>query len=238
MTEPVLTNLALRGSGSSNRFGTDEAGNPQSVKQLTYYLTPIEMGMGYVDGIVVTYEDMETGQSASLTAQRLGVKITEATEEAGSGVSVGKLILLGIAGLFLLIVAWFVWRYFKVRQEEQQDEEIVESASDRAKRELSELLRQSGADPQVQFGELDYLFRHYLSERLNLATSADYKTLIELWPNDQLDEDLKQKIARFYEQSELSKFAGEPITEAQFHLFADTVELVINHLESSSDKGE
>ena len=39
ISTPVLTNLTLRGSGSSNRFFTDEQGKPHSLKRISYYLT-------------------------------------------------------------------------------------------------------------------------------------------------------------------------------------------------------
>lgn len=75
--DPDVTNLLIRGSGSSNKVTSNSEGKEISTKEIIYYFKPIEMGMGYINGITIRYEDTYTDKQESLIASRISVKIID-----------------------------------------------------------------------------------------------------------------------------------------------------------------
>ena len=57
IVEPAVTNLVTRGSGSSNKVRTSANGELISIKEITFYFRPLEMGMAYIDGVIIRYND-------------------------------------------------------------------------------------------------------------------------------------------------------------------------------------
>jgi len=227
ISTPVLTNLTLRGSGSANRFYTDDQGKPHSLKRISYYLTPIDMGMAYIDGITVQYEDKNTQQKESLSAQRLGVKIIEGVPEPGAGVSMEKVLLIILLLLFLSITAYSLWKYFKIRQQEQEEAEPERSLEDKFLEELGDLKKENGNGITDGFHTLMHIVRRYFSEKFDLNPAAGFNEINVILEEKNVSADLLQKLERLYQQGELSQFAGESISDSDFHLFTDTVELLL-----------
>lgn len=227
VSTPVLSNLTLRGSGSSNRFFTDAQGRPHSVKRISYYLTPVEMGMAYIDGITVQYEDTKTQQKESLSAQRLGVKIIEPVPEPGGGVAAETVIITILLLVFLAVIAYSLWKYFKIRRVEQETAEAEMSLEDTFLEELSALKKENGSDTENSFHRLMHLARRYFSEKFGLNPAAGFDEIKAALSEKETPDDLLPKLERLYRQGELSQFAGERISDGDFHLFIDTVELLL-----------
>ncbi len=225
--EPVLSNLKLRGSGSSNRFYVDDQGQPRSVKRITYYFTPQGMGMAYIDGVSVQYTAAGSEQTETLFAQRLGVKITERISEPGEGIPTGTIVIIVLALVFVGVVGFFIFKYFRIRnaQQEAQEEEI--SAEAKCLEEIEAITRSDEQDLNAKFIRLSRTLEKYLTEKRNLAPGSNYELVKADLESVGFKPDLLEKLERFYRQSELSKFAGEPISESDFHLFADTAELTV-----------
>lgn len=233
--EPVLSNLKLRGSGSSNRFYVDEQGHPRSVKRITYYFTPQGLGMAYIDGVSVQYTASGSDQPETLFAQRLGVKITERVAEPGEGLPAGTLILIVVALLFVGIVIFFVLKYFKIRKAEQETPEEQLSPETLCLQDIEHILRSDQGDFNDKFIRLSRTLERFLSEKRNLAPGSGYELVKKDLESIGFKKDLLEKLERFYRQSELSKFAGEPISESDFHLFADTAELTVKAFETPEE---
>lgn len=227
VSTPVLSNLTLRGSGSSNRFFTDAQGRPHSVKRISYYLTPVEMGMAYIDGITVQYEDTKTQQKESLSAQRLGVKIIEPVPEPGGGVAAETVIITILLLVFLAVIAYSLWKYFKIRRVEQETAEAEMSLEDTFLEELSALKKENGSDTENSFHRLMHLARRYFSEKFGLNPAAGFDEIKAALSEKETPDDLLPKLELLYRQGELSQFAGERISDGDFHLFIDTVELLL-----------
>ncbi len=230
ITEPVVSNLKLRGSGSSNRFYTDKEGNPRSVKRITYYFTPLAIGMAYIDGITIQYEDQLTNQKESLQAQRIGVKIVDAVPEADSTSDYVKRFLLGLIALFILIVIFFVFRYFRVRRQEQKDEQAMPTLEDKYLQKLRTDLDLNRDDSGEALAKLTRNFNHYLRDRFELPPGASsFDEIGRVCRQQGLPDDLLQKLEKLYQRAELSKFAGEAISASENQLYFDTIELVLKH---------
>jgi len=230
VSEPALTNLKLRGSGSTNRFYTDDQGRPLSLKRITYYFTPLDMGMGYIDGVSVRYQDINTEQLETLFAQRLGVKIIEPERESGATRYGGQLLLLGIVLAFLIVFGYFLRKYFKIRKQEQHNIEIELTIEEQFEQDLKNLIKQKTGDTRADFGSLMQLLKQYLSRKYGLDTGHSFEQAKTALKQKNIQGDVLEKLNQIYKQSELSKFAGENISESEFHLYADTVELLFDKL--------
>ncbi len=233
--EPALTNLKLRGSGSSNRFYVDEQGQPRSVKRITYYFIPQGLGMAYIDGVSVQYTTAGKEQPETLFAQRLGVKITERVAEPGEGMPVGTVIIIVLMLAFIGMVGFFVFKYFKIRKIQQETSEEKIPLETEYLQEMEAITRSDENDFNAKFSRLSRVLEKYLSEKRNLAPGSGYDRVKADLESAGLNKDLLGKLERFYRQSELSKFAGEPISESDFHLFADTAELIVKAFETQEN---
>ena len=77
MAEPVLSNLEITGTASTNR-----ASGAQSVKSVSYTLKPKALGMAYIEPVTVKYNDVSAG-SSQLRTQRLSVEVVAPLPEPG-----------------------------------------------------------------------------------------------------------------------------------------------------------
>ncbi len=238
--EPVVTNLKLRGSGSSNRFYTDEDGQPYSIKRITYYFLPKEMGMAYIDGVTVKYQDNLTNEKNILPAQRLGAEITEPLPEESPGIAPANIVIFILAGLFVVILIFFLWRYFQQRKAEKARElEKPLSPEQKYLDRMKDTIDPESESTRKNFEILSKLLQRYLTEKYQLQDSAlNYDVIREKLEQDGIDKALLEKLKLFYDRSELSKYAGEEITVNEFHLFYDTVELLLKRLKENRDENQ
>jgi hypothetical protein len=230
--DPVVSNLKLRGSGSSNKYFIDNSGQPKSVKQVTYYFKPVEMGMAYIDGVTIQYEDNLTGQSETLSAQRLGVKITEPLPDPNAGMDFGLVIILTLAIIFVLVVIYFLFRYIrqrKINAEEMESQPLT--LEEKYLQLLNESVELSSDKRNETLNSIAKLLNSYFSEKFNLPGTPDFIQVKGELQKLDISEELIEKIEKLYERDNLSKFAREQISENELHLFYDTVEQVIRKLE-------
>ena len=239
ISEPQVVNLIMRGSGSSNRVSTDQAGNPVSIKRITYYFRPLEMGMAYIEAVTIRYEDTAAQLRESLLSGRLGIKIVEPLAEPGKK---GKTVLFW-AGLVvvavLLSLLYFYYRTYLRKQREaarlavQKNETIEE----RYRRVLKETIHFTSGNLKENLVDLSRLITAYFSERydfpaMNLSTENLLRVLRE-----KLSDDGYARMQDFYQRADMIKFAGDLLTETEFHRLFDIVELVLeNQKEFFADK--
>lgn len=230
ISDPVLTNLKLRGSGSSNRFYIDKNKQPHSLKKITFYFTPLEMGMAYVDGITIKYEDTVTRQTGRLISQRLPVKIVEPVSRPGQGINWGKTLIIALIILFLLTVIFSLYRYFLQKKKQETEEEPQLTIEEEFLKELKESIRLSEDIPEKNFNGLQHLLDRYLKKKFGLPSGTDFPEIKTVLQAAGLKEEFLAKLEQVFRKAELVKFAGEPVSETDLHLFIDTVELILTEM--------
>jgi hypothetical protein len=227
--EPQVTNLIMRGSGSSNRVSTDLNGNPVSVKRVTYYFKPLEMGMAYVEGIVIRYEDAVQLRQESLISGRIGIKIIEPLPEPGDhrlGTAAG---LLLVSTVVICAAVYFFYRYRRRVREEavRAAQQVQESVEVRYLRILKETIHFTSTNFKDSLADLSRLLTGYFSERYNFpAMNLSTENLLQVL-RSKMSDDLFRRAADFYNRADMVKFAGEMISESEFHSLFDTVELIL-----------
>lgn len=231
--EPVINNLALRGSGSSNRITTSKNGKPLSIKRITYYLKPLSIGMAYIDGLSVQYKENSTAKSETLFAQRIGVKIIDPVATDKDAFMPGTILLWVLLIGFLAALAFFIFRYMqrRPRQEEEAPQQSVEEKYLELQRETIHIA--NGATKE-NISDLSKLLSGYISEKFAITEKVDLAVIKEKLTHLKIEEEMIQKINQMYDKAELARFAGEEIDIADMHMFFDTIE----HILSKIDKDE
>ncbi len=238
ISDPVLTNLKLRGSGSSNRFYLDSQNRPHSVKKITFYFTPLEMGMAYIDGITIKYEDTVTGQTGRLISERLPVKILEPVNPPNKRLDLGKLLVIGLILLFVFVILFSLARYFQKRKEPTDQESETLTPEETYLKAMKEILRQSNTLPEKKFQELQQLFNRYLKERFGIPVGSEFHEIKIVLQAKGLNDDLLAKLDDFFKRGELVKFAGEPLSESELQIFSDTLELILGDMNKRNNSDQ
>jgi len=230
--EPTVTNLATRGSGSSNKVRTTSGSSLISVKEITFYFRPLEIGMAYIDGVTIKYSDQLKEKDESLISSRIGVKIVEPLPEPSdngwvANVSLGLLLVL-VVGL----VIYFYFRYKKKNKElaEKELNEVHETVEEKYLRLLKETIHINTDNVKDSLNDLTHLLNGYLSERYHLPVSnISVNDLLDALKEKELSEETLSRIDDYYSKANLVKFAGEAVEDSEFHRLYDTVELLLEN---------
>ena len=234
--EPSVSNLTTRGSGSSNKVRTSADGQLTSVKEITFYFRPLEMGMAYIDGVIIRYHDTSKEKAESLISSRIGVKIIDPLPEPSANGN-----LSGIIGavflLFILIAAVLFYLRYKRNQQEALEKartERIETIEEKYLRILKETIHFNTDNIKDSLGDLTHLLNGYFSERYHMpAQSMADHDLIRALNEKKISNDILEKTEDFYKKASLVKFAAESVSEADYHRLYDSVELILTNQKSS-----
>jgi hypothetical protein len=235
--EPTATNLATRGSGSSNKVQTDADGNLISVKEISFYFRPLEIGMAYIDGVTIRYTDQMKENEESLISSRIGAKIVEPLPEPSdnnmmSNVFFGILILVAVGGALYLFINY---RKKKREAEQQALSEISETVEEKYLRLLKETIHVNTDNVKDSLNDLTHLLNGYISEKYNFQVSnLSVENLVEALNDKEVSEESLSRIKDYYSKANLVKFAGESVEDSEYHRLYDTVELVLDHQKSQA----
>lgn len=234
ISEPVVTNLKLRGSGSSNLFFTDSLGNPRSIKRINYYFLPLSIGMAYIDGVTIQYEDKQLNQKEMLSARRLAAKIIDPLPENNDGMDFAILIGLIFILLFAVILVYYLIRYIQRRKmSAAMSAEENLTLEERYEQMLKSNVDLNGEHRRDSLNSLAKLFSSYCVEKFKLQESPSLDVMISRLEDEKIRAELLEKLRDLYRRNELSKFAGEDISVNDLHLYYDTVEVLINHFKTN-----
>lgn len=228
ISDPAISNLTLRGSGSSNRISTDENGNPKSIKSLTYYFKPLEIGMAYIDGLTIEYIDQRTNKGEILLAQRLGVKISEATIKAKEEFIPGTVMLWILFISFILIALYFILRYIQRRKSVQDEEVIVLSIEEKYLELLKDTIHLSNNDSKQNMSDMVKLLNSYVAERFSIPGNVEFSIVKDRLEKIKIAKEYLLKVEEMYGKAELARFAGETVELAELHLYYDSIEKILN----------
>jgi len=167
---PVLTNLELVGNASSNHVG-ETGGKKFAEKIYTFTLKPIEMGMAYIDGMVIQYKDLQTGEMQKLETNRLQVEVVEPVLDDKQ--DMWTLILGLVLSCAIIIAVVFVVRRRKIKRVQNSKIEVEFTLiEDKYHTELQRKIDMKTPNKVVLFSVLSKLFKGYLSERYQIETTG------------------------------------------------------------------
>lgn len=208
---PIVQNFEIVGNASSNKVAAVSGANT-SVQDYEFALRPTNLGMGYVEGIIVTYTDLTDDKDFRLTTNRIEVKVTDPLPDPGS-----KAWIWWVVGLILVAgVGAYAFIMLKQRNAEKQRQMELEAAAAIPIEEkyLSDLksqvnLNDPALDTNEAISKISKMLRHFLNEKFALcgleATTGEVLTEME---NKQLDERFISEIKQVLTDADMIKFSG------------------------------
>jgi hypothetical protein len=225
VSQPILTNLLLEGSGSENRLEPLDDRAFRAVKAITYRFRPLEMGMAYIDGVVIKYTESKTAQEERLSSQRIMIEILEPIPEKDRQ-SVKSLVYIVLLVIFFGIMAYFLIVYFRKKKKNAKDGEtplisIAESYLNR----LSQEVDPRGTNLDEMVIKLSKIFREYLDQEFNMhARELSSKEIIDKLENLNIDEIEKADLKSVFKKLDVIKFAGKKVNPDDFTSIYGTIE--------------
>ena len=125
------------------------------------------MGMAYIEGIKIKYEDTILQQEEFLISERIGIKIIEPLPEAGE-LKISSFIIFIVSGVLLLAIAVFFYIRYHMRKKEEQaraQAEVKETVEEKYLRLLKETIHFNTDNIKDSLADLSHLLNGYLSER-------------------------------------------------------------------------
>jgi chromosome segregation and condensation protein ScpB len=238
VSQPILTNFLLEGSGSENRLLTLEDGSLKAIKAVTYRLRPLEMGMAYIDGIIIKYINRESGDEESLSSQRIMIEILEPIPE-GDGYRFQAVVYIILLGIFFGITAYFIFLYIRKKKLSQEVGTPQVSLAESYLNRLTKEVDPRGTNLEEMISRLSRIFREYLEQDFNIpARELSNQELIEkLKLKDIEDHDIKNLI-QVFEKFDLIKFSGKSIDPNEFTHIYGTIENFLLKRKQQSDTVE
>jgi len=235
--EPTVSNLATRGSGSSNKVRSAADGSLISSKEISFYFRPLEIGMAYIDGVTIKYTDQLKEKDESLISSRIGVKIIEPLPEPSENGALSNILLYLIG---LIVIGSLVFLYFRYRKKQKEAEEnalseIKETVEEKYLRLLKETIHFNTDNIKDSLNDLTHLLNGYLSERYHLpASNLSENDLLDALSEKEISEESVTRINDYFTKANLVRFAGEAVEDSEFHRLYDTVELVLESQKNST----
>lgn len=221
--QPVLTNLLLEMSSSSNKLETLPSGQTRSIKRISYQLSPLEMGMAYIDAVEVAYRDILTGEDSRLFAQRMEIRIVEPVAEGRSDLE--ALIYIVLLTLFSGTIAYFLILYFRKRRSQGAPEAAETSPAERYHDRLAREIDPKSANLGEMTERMWKLFREYLAEEFQIRTTeSNVETILERLKSAGVPAADITNLAELFRKLDVIKFAGSSVNPAEFSLLYGTIE--------------
>ena len=199
---PAFTNFEIVGTSTTSRTETD-----QVFKDYSYTLKPVELGMGYIESVVVKVRDNILDKEETLVTQRIPVEVIDPVPEPGEK-NYNWLIYTLIFMVVVFGMGWVFWRKKRNRNQEaeQEPQQPIELLY------LNELKEQFNLDqPNLSedFTKLSKLFRRYLTEGFGIrALEATTDELGRALSDTPLEENQITSIREILIRSDEIKFSG------------------------------
>lgn len=216
VSQPILTNLLLEGSGSENRLLTLEDGSLKAIKAITYRLRPLEMGMAYIDGLVVKYQDQESGEEEKLSSQRIMVEIIEPLPEK-DGRKLKAVIYIILFILFFMVTGYFLLIYFRKKRITSKGVPAIVSPAESYLNRLAQEVDPRGTNLDQMIQRLSKLFKEYLEQDFNIpAREQSTQEIVQSLQTIEIDEQDKINLSSLFEKLDVIKFAKKNIEPTDF----------------------
>jgi hypothetical protein len=233
---PEVRNFKIMSNASADRRELD-GGQLKAVKTFEFILHPEELGMGYIEGVIIKYIDKDSGEGQHLITNRLEVKVIDPVPEPGSRNWIYKWIVLGlfIVGLSALLV---VWRKKKMEENRKKAEaDAVVPVEENFLNDLKSSVSFDSPDLDIKsaFSAISLLFRKYLSKKYDFSATNEVKEeIIQTLKQNNVSERLINDTDEIISISDIAKFSGGEGDRAELErVFTLVEEILKSNLEVS-----
>jgi len=206
---PQLSNFQIAGSSSSNWVGV-ENGEPTSIKTFEYSLRPEGLGMGYIEGMRLSYLDKRAGERHSLYTSRTGIKIVDPLPEPDEA-PLGLALTIGLLICAALVVVVLQLEARAKKKEAARRAAIAEKPLEQEfLEELKATVDINTTDFKDAFASLSKLLRRYLNRRYAIpAQGFSTQDAIDAFRKATASDERAAQIEEVLQTCDLFKFSGE-----------------------------
>ncbi len=220
LENPELINLEIMGSQSLSRSEIREE-RIFTIREFKLSISPVERGMGYIEGMTVRFKDSATEKRDFLTTQRLSIKGLPPVIPGDYSWVWKAVIVIIVIGFGTGIAIPFLKRRKSIKEEETEPEIPVEETYIV---ELNAIKGKNSLSYRQRLDDVVTVFRNYLVEKYKIPEgNRSEKALIDYLNNEAFDEMLTAKIKGIFDQAEQFRFSGTEINVDRFELIFGSI---------------
>lgn len=225
---PVLTNLEILGNSSSNWVG-EKGGVKQAIRTYEFMLQPNELGMAYIDGVIVQYKDNLEDKIHSLVTNRLQVEVVEPVSENGLN-PLYVIIFAGLLFIALIGAGLISLRRKKIREAESKRAGIDSiPVEDKYLTDLKSRIDLQQSEISEAFASLSKILRRYLSEKHQISVQGiTTNELVAELKKSNISEKAIERIEEVLHNCDVAKFSGGQTERGVLERSYTLVEEILN----------
>ena len=225
---PNLTDFEIISTSSSNVV-EDVDGIQYSKKIYSYTLKPMELGMGYVDGVFLKYTDNQTQESNTIVTKRIGIKIIKPIKEA----DYSSIIIYAVLSFFVVTAVAFsivfaVKRRRRIERERLEKEKKVIDLESQYLQIIKSFKPDSAGDLNKFLNEISQVLNKYISQKYEFETTGLNKNgIVAGLKEKDVDEGMIEKIDNVIEKSDIYRFSGQTIDLSEYEFIYSLISSII-----------
>ncbi|MFC1554251.1 hypothetical protein ACFL7D_06435 [candidate division KSB1 bacterium] len=189
---PVLKNLSMTGSQNSSKAELRN-GKIYTIKNYVFNLKPIELGMGYVESIIIEYTDNMTGVKDHLLTQRMSIKGEPPLYEK----DLGYVFTISAIVMSVFLVFYIILWVRKTKMNKNEPETVVPKMEDQVLSVLKTIHSEDKIPYRNKIDRVISEFRKYLIDRFNIPEeNKSAESFIEEITNAGLEDEYIDKIKK------------------------------------------
>ena len=225
---PIMNGFEIIQTSSSN-IVEDIGGVQYSKKIYLYTLKPLELGMGYIDGVFLKYTNNETDESNNVVTKRIGIKVTKPIEES----DYYFIIYIALAIIVITVFAYFVFSIKKKRRLEMERLKGERKVVDIETEHLG-IIRSykpdAAGDLRNFLNEISQAFNKYLSQKYEFEiTGLNRDEIMAKLQEKDVDNIMIEKVNNIIKKSDIYRFSGKTIDLSEYELIYSSIESVIEN---------
>lgn len=245
LEDPIFENLEIYSTSSAD-FRMSENGVSKAAKSFEFLLKPKNLGMAYIEAVMVKYIDNQSGDGYHLVTNRINVEIIDPEPEPGSRNNLFYWIII-LTVLVAAIVGIAIWRY-RLKAEKREQGESIELVplEDEFLKNLRESVDINNPDLSISdtYYHFSKIFRKYLAQKYNIAAlELTTDELVSSLKNMELEEVMLSEIQEILRVCDVAKFAGGEGDRSQLDRVYSQIESILEknlaeaNLQNTKDVG-
>jgi len=227
---PVVRNFEILSNSNADRR-EHVNGQLKAIKTFEFDLIPRELGMGYIEGVIVKYIDTASGDGKHLITNRLEVKVIDPLPEPGSKTWLIKWIILGLVIVSLSVVL-ILWRQQRIAEKKRKAEEAaIVPIEQEFLNQLKEAIPLGSPDLNIKnaYSSISNLLRKYLAEKYSFgASNALIEDILSVLKHNSLSDRHISNIEEILKSCDVIKFSGGAGDKAELERLYTLVENILN----------
>ncbi len=224
---PNLTDFEIVSTSSSN-IVEDVDGIQYSKKIFSYTLKPIELGMGYVDGVFLKYTDNQTQESNTIVTKRIGIKIIKPIKEVDYSYIIYAVLSFFVVTAAAFSIVFAVKRKRRIERERLEKEKKVVDLESQYLQIIQNYKPDAAGDLNKFLNEISQALNKYISRKYEFETAGLGKNdIVAGLKEKDVDEGLIEKIDNVIEKSDIYRFSGQTIDLSEYEFIYSLISSII-----------